>query len=296
MAVSSPSRTERHSCHPAMASSADRDDEQQNVPTSPAQPGAFGVGGHGGGEASPPTALEAQPGDLDAGAGHSVGRSRGQPVHVVEDLLLVGRRARRPERRGPSVSTITSSSTPTMRTQPRAARSNNVATAASGVTTNPLVSRLATAGVSGPISDDSSPATTRGGRSSRLPTIRYNAAAQRQHGGQHQRAGHRFGEERDERHAGGHGRHLGTGHWYPRSAHDRRTLAQRHPSGVQDRSRRRRLRRTHHRRRASPTSATAWCAPTSTRTRVAALRRGEIPIVEEGLAEIVAVDAGQRHA
>ena len=51
-----------------------------------------------------------------------------------------------------------------MRSQPRATRSSSVATAAAGVTTNPLVSRLATAGDSLPSSADGADAARRGGR------------------------------------------------------------------------------------------------------------------------------------
>ena len=96
------------------------------------------------------------------------------------------------------------------RIQPRAARSNSVATAAFGVTTNPLVSRLAIAGVSGPISDVSSVVTTRGGLSRRSPTKQVEGGSQGQHGGQHERASRRFCHDGEEHDAGGHGRHLAT--------------------------------------------------------------------------------------
>ena len=54
-----------------------------------------------------------------------------------------------------------------------------------------------------------------------------------------------------------------------------------------DRRHRRRLRRAHHRPPASPTSATRSCAPTSCPSRVERLSRGEVPILEAGLPELV---------
>jgi hypothetical protein len=50
---------------------------------------APGIGGDGGAEPAQPAAVQPQPGDLDAGARHTIGSASRQAVDVVEDLLLV---------------------------------------------------------------------------------------------------------------------------------------------------------------------------------------------------------------